>query len=52
VTSLIPATEHAFIDSLARILALGELPIVLWLLIVGAREAPVPAVHAAARADA
>jgi hypothetical protein len=52
VTSLIPATEHTFIDSLARILALGELPIVLWLLIVGAREAPVPAVHAAARADA
>jgi hypothetical protein len=42
VTSLFPAMEHTFLEPLAGVLALGELPIVLWLVIAGAKDSPVP----------
>jgi hypothetical protein len=47
VTSLFPAIEHPFLDRLAGLLALGELPIVLWLVIAGAKDAPAPSEPAA-----
>lgn len=42
MTSLFPATERTFLAPLAGILGLGELPIVLWLLIMGARDPGAP----------
>ena len=40
MTSLFPAAGNTFLDPIAGILSLGELPIVLWLLIAGAKDMP------------
>ncbi len=41
-TSLLPSRFDAFLDPVAKILAPGELPIVFWLPIWGARDPATP----------
>ncbi len=38
VTSVLPTLSNGFVDKLGQILALGELPIIVWLVFPGARE--------------
>jgi hypothetical protein len=38
VTSLLPSLSNAAVDAIGQILALGELPIIVWLVFPGARE--------------
>jgi hypothetical protein len=38
VTSVLPMLSNAFVEKLGQILALGELPIIVWLVFPGARE--------------
>jgi hypothetical protein len=43
VTSVLPMLSSGFVERLGQILALGELPIIVWLVFPGAREVSEPA---------